>query len=111
MTGVEILAINEVVIETCFNWSLFGIVGGVIFGIMLLIGISTRDLEIFFVFILCGIFMGGFFGFLVGAAHETPVEYQTQYKVVISDEVLMSEFTEKYEVVNQEGKIYTIIER
>lgn len=34
-----------------------------------------------------------------------------EYKVTISDEVSMNEFMKKYEIINQEGKIYTIKER
>lgn len=35
----------------------------------------------------------------------------TEYKVLISDDVSWNEFNEKYEVIEQEGKIYTIKER
>jgi hypothetical protein len=39
----------------------------------------------------------------------TPVE-TTQYKVLIHDSVSMTEFSEHYEIVDQEGKIYVIQE-
>jgi Na+/melibiose symporter-like transporter len=35
----------------------------------------------------------------------------TRYKVTISDEVSMNDFLERYEIVDQEGKIYTVRER
>lgn len=35
----------------------------------------------------------------------------TSYEVIISDDVNFNEFYEKYEVVEQNGKIYTIKER
>lgn len=35
----------------------------------------------------------------------------TQYKVIISDEENFTEFSEKYEVLEQDGKIYTIKEK
>ena len=38
-------------------------------------------------------------------------KYETQYKVTISDEVKMDEFCEKYEIIEQDGKIYTVRER
>lgn len=47
----------------------------------------------------------------MGITFETPSKYETQYKVAVSDEVLMNEFNEKYEIVEQEGKIYTVRER
>ena len=51
------------------------------------------------------------FGSIVGSSCSRPVEYTTEYKVTISNEVLMNEFNEKYEIVSQDGKIYTIRER
>jgi uncharacterized membrane protein len=36
---------------------------------------------------------------------------QTQYQVTISDEVKMQEFNSKYEVISQEGQIFTITEK
>lgn len=38
-------------------------------------------------------------------------KYQTRYEVIISDDVNFNEFSSKYEVVKQEGLIYTIIEK
>lgn len=38
-------------------------------------------------------------------------ETHNEYKVLISDEVSWNEFNEKYEVIDQEGKIYTIKEK
>ena len=35
----------------------------------------------------------------------------TQYKVIISDEVNFIEFNNKYEILEQDGKIYTIREK
>lgn len=35
----------------------------------------------------------------------------TEYKVIIDDSVKYVEFVEKYEVVDQEGEIYTVRER
>ena len=51
------------------------------------------------------------FGFTIGSECSKPVEYTTEYKVTISDEVLMNEFNERYKIISQEGKIYTIRER
>ena len=35
----------------------------------------------------------------------------TKYQVTISEEVSLSEFMEKYKILNQEGQIYTVRER
>lgn len=40
---------------------------------------------------------------------ETKIE--TRYDVTISDEVKLTEFNEKYEIIEQKGKIYTIREK
>lgn len=39
-----------------------------------------------------------------------PKEYETRYKVIISDEVSMNDFTTRYKIIDQEGKIYTVRE-
>lgn len=54
---------------------------------------------------------GMLFGGVVGSLAAAPAEYETQYKVTISDEVSMNDFLEKYGIVDQEGKIYTVVER
>ena len=38
-------------------------------------------------------------------------KYQTRYEVTISDEVNFNEFNSKYEIVEQNGLIYTIVEK
>lgn len=38
-------------------------------------------------------------------------KYQTRYEVTISDDVNFNEFNSRYEVVKQNGLIYTIIEK
>ena len=116
MTGIEILAEQEVATEFAFNWTAFWITFGVIFGIFVLIGIITSVCSDDWPNLLCGIIIGVitglFFGAMVGdKALHTPVAYETQYKVTVSDEVPMNEFLEKYEIIDQEGKIYTIRER
>ena len=115
MTGIEILSSQEVVTKFAFNWSACLIAGFVVFGICLLFGIliSIENYDWFNVIIFAafGVFVGILFGCAVGSIAQIPVEYETQYKVLISDEVSMNDFNSKYEIVDQEGKIYTIRER
>ena len=62
--------------------------------------------------ILAGLIMAGICAPLIGGlALATPVEYETHYKVTIDDSVSMSEFMDKYEILDQEGKIYTVREK
>ena len=116
MNGVDILAIEEVAVEFAFNWAVFwiivvgaGIVGA-LYGVYQDSGIGEGwrfilVITVGFIIIgaVCGIFAGGIFG-------RIPTKYEPQYKVTISDEVTMTEFLEKYEIIETEGKIYTVRE-
>lgn len=54
------------------------------------------------------IFILGFIALAILAVDTTEV---TEYKVTIDDSVKYVEFTEKYEVIDQEGEIYTVREK
>lgn len=114
MNGVEILAMEEVAVSFGFNWSAFWIAFGIILGILSIIGIIASikfyDWSCAVGLIVLGVIFGLFFGGLSGDELETPAEYETRYKVTISDEVSMNDFLERYEILDQEGKIYTVRE-
>lgn len=44
-------------------------------------------------------------------SHAKPAKIITTYSVIIDDSVSMTEFYDKYEVLNIKGKIFTITER
>lgn len=116
MNGVEILSSIEVAIEHAFNWRVFWVVGIVILGIFIATGVALYkefDFEIDATFYCCliGIVLGGIFGYVSGEDLGRPTKYATEYKVIISDEVSMNEFNKKYEIINQEGRIFTVRER
>lgn len=48
---------------------------------------------------------------IYGFTHLPEHKYQTRYDVTIDDTVNFNEFNSKYEVVKQEGLIYTIVEK
>jgi hypothetical protein len=58
-----------------------------------------------------GVVFGVMLGLFCGHVTEKPTAYETQYKVTVSDKTPMNEFMEKYEIVDQEGRIYTVRER
>ena len=58
-----------------------------------------------------GAAIGCIFGYIIGAVTGTPTDYETHYKVIVSDEVQMNDFFKKYEIVDQDGKIYEIKEK
>ena len=112
MTGVEVLATEEVVTRSSFNWLGFAITFIAIILVNAFIFVykcETRKEFLQCVGIFGGI-LGLFFGFLIGIKTEIPMKYETYYKVTISDEVPLNEFLERYEIVDQEGRIYTIRE-
>jgi hypothetical protein len=112
MTGVEILASEEVAITFGFCWGVLLLMAcaGLAIGIMCFLGGRPGDGHIaasIIVFIIMTA-VGCAMGFGVDGA---PIEHETQYKVTISDEVSMNEFLEHYEIIDQEGKIFTVRER
>jgi hypothetical protein len=118
MTGVEILASSEVEVDWLFNWKVFWIAvivtWIVMFVISIIVYIIDGNLDAAFIpaaTIICGTLGGIMFGVLFGCVKGEPIEYETQYKVTISDEVLMNELLEKYEIIEQDGKIYKVRER
>ena len=48
---------------------------------------------------------------ICGFIHLPENKYQTRYDVIISDDVNFNEFNSRYEVVKQNGLIYTIVEK
>lgn len=39
------------------------------------------------------------------------MKYETRYQVTVDDSVSMNEFQNKYEIIEVDGKIYTVKER
>lgn len=115
VTDVEILAMEEIVVDNAFNWVAFAIAFCSIVAVFVLVGIIMSmkydDWKQLLIGVVVGTIMGASFGAATGAMLGIPTEYETQYKVIISDEVSMNEFVEKYEIIEQEGRIYTVIER
>ena len=115
MTGIEILASQEVATAWTYNWAVFWIPACALMIIFVAIGIweaiQECNVVYFFMVLLFGTIISFFGGLGVVGITETPIAYETQYKVTISDEVSMNDFLECYEIVSQEGKIYTVRER
>lgn len=116
MDGITILSVGEYV-ETIGGACSVASVLLWIFGIlMLLLGtiifLSSKECFSFCagIFVL---FIGG--AMLVAAKQEYKNNGSTinipQYKVIISDSVSYNEFAEKYDVLEVEGKIYTVIDK
>jgi hypothetical protein len=115
MQGVEILTSAQVVTEWASNWIVFWVVFLIMFGIGLFFGIkftiAEDDWTPMVACILVSIIVGCLFGLWGGEIFRGVASYETQYKVTISDEVSMTEFYEHYEVIEQDGKIFTVKEK
>ena len=114
MTGVEILSSAEVGVNYTTNWWLAGFIwiGCIIIGS--LIGFLLEDINKFetaLVTGLIGALAGMLVWFCVADFGYHPAAYETHYKVTIDDSVSMNEFLDKYEILDQEGKIYTVKEK
>ena len=109
MAGIEILSIGEIGVGSAFNWGM-AILGGCFAG--LFAGVMEAMIEDdiafgFIIFIITFLIAGA----LIGLGNARPTHYIPIYKVTISDEVSMNDFMEKYEILEQDGKIYTVKER
>lgn len=117
LEGIEILSQSEVGINYEPMWGLSGIIGGISLLIFLVLGIIywIRDSVFgdFIAFAVIGLMSGAVvFGiFCTITDYLNYTDTQTQYKVTISNEVSLNEFNEHYEIIKQEGKIYTIVEK
>lgn len=123
MTGVEIL--NEIPFYGTVDWvriALSCLFVGVIlafavYGIVKLVK-KEEKLGDLFGRTLLGVLVGAISSFAFAAIictldidkDKNDIQYY-EYKVVVSDDVNFNEFMEKYEIVDQEGRIYTVRER
>lgn len=108
MTGVEILSTAEVAVVFGFCWVgfIWLIIAGIVYGFLTVFAGDNLPLAVFvFMFVLAIAFIIGFVG------EGEPTAYETQYKVTVSDEVSMNEFLARYEIIDQEGKVYTVRQR
>lgn len=118
MTGVEILNTTEVAIDYGFN---MGAAAGFAIGIPFILIVSMLianitdglwlDVKGWFILTAVGILGGIGLGCAMGFALPKPIAYETHYDVCISEEVSMIEFSEKYEIVDTNGKIFTVREK
>jgi hypothetical protein len=115
MSGVEILSIIEEPI-LLFNEEAFGITFFITSVVFFFIGsylsITKNELLYFPLFFITGLIAGVLLGVIAGGLFVQKIdEVEISYKVTASEEVSLNDFMEKYEIIDQEGKIYTVKER
>ena len=115
--GVEIL--NETIIygySSNFNWSAFWILFVVAITVATLSSIllwGTDWISVLGVWIPVFIIIS-FLGVVAGFSMVSPdpnIIDHIEYQVTISDSIKLNEFLEHYEIIDQQGKIYTIKEK
>lgn len=115
MNGVEILAVEQLAVDWKFNSKVFGVMFLILFGLCVILGIicaiQENDIFMFLGMTLLGIIVGSVVGLVAGMVEGIPTEYVDEYKVTVSGEVSLTEFVERYEIIDQQGKIYTVRER
>jgi hypothetical protein len=90
------------------NWRLALIVAAIIFIVSVIVAFVCSDGD--FVSVGAVIAVLVLISIIGSTAKDVPTGREI-YQVTISDEVSMTEFTSKYEIIKQEGKIYTIAEK
>lgn len=109
MEGIEVLSIGSIGINQVFNWEA-AIVGGLVLGFLCsLYAFFSTDSPL--VGITIFISLGLFLGFILGVSVEKYADTVPTYKVTINDTISINEFYERYEVLEQDGKIFTIKEK
>ena len=114
MEGVRILA-QTPVYDTVYSWGwswagfAFGIFAVVILAFMIFL-MYNGEIEGLFLFIFVG-FLGIASVCIFSTGNSEKVYSHEEYKVIIDDSVSLNDFYKKYEVIGQEGEIYTVIER
>mgnify|MGYP003424555677 CR=1 FL=1 len=110
MTGVEILTTEQVATSQAYNWTVALIVAGEFFVAIILCRMFLTelfDIGSCLTLIICGIV----FGAMMGVATSNPSEYVTQHQVLVSEDVSFTEFYERYDVIKQDGKLFTVREK
>lgn len=110
MSGVEILA-QEIIYNTILP-QCFTIIGLALIILFIYLTLRCVGLGNWCLIILCSTcIIASFVIFgLACKLNKNSIDH-IEYKVIIDDSVSMNEFLDKYEILDQEGKIYTVKER
>lgn len=110
MTGVEILSSTTIYNTILPEWWI------AIGFIMLFVCSDTLGLCLAYAkpwpSIICSMcIVGAIILMLLGVVSDNTNPKYIEHKVIIDESVSMTEFMDKYEIIDQEGKIYTVRER
>ena len=117
INGLELLSKIEMPTATALNLIAFWIfvlmffAAGVLFCWLEIQPYTTGEWIGSIVVVILVTLLGCAFGYIIGMSTGKPTDFETHYKVLISDEVSMNEFYNKYEIIEQDGKIFEIKEK
>ena len=122
MDGVWIINVGHEVGKSNPLYVILGILFGVlaamlIFAIINVVGLSldldiTNDINSMEKLLILLVIIGGMTGGLIGEILSKRVSIgDTTYDVLIGDNVSFKEFNERYEIISQNGNIYTVKEK
>lgn len=105
---MEILNVSTATIDYLGGWSASVIILILIGSGCIITGFICNNEGVFKVLIILGALL--LFGACFDYSTNNPVKVTT-YQVILDDNICYNEFVEKYEVIKQEGRIYTIYEK
>ena len=113
MDGITVLYQEAIYKTICVNDSIMNILAILFIAMALGAVISAACLSVTgtITFSVLGVIIVFSLGFLDSYSAPTEELDHYEYKVTIEDSVSMKEFLSKYEIINQEGEIFTIVER
>lgn len=110
LDGITLLDTGTKVVSYTWGWSWGGFIAAIFAMFLIVLSIicmiDGTGGDIFFI---AAIFVGMLSLFIF--AHAKPGKTINTYSVIIDDSVSMTEFYDKYEVLDIQGKIFTITER
>lgn len=110
LDGITLLDTGTKVVSYTWGWTWNGFMMGILAILCIVISILCTIYD----FGGYGAFIGGIVCIMLSLfmfSHAKPAKIITTYSVMIDDSVSMTEFYDKYEVLEVQGKIYTITER
>lgn len=110
MEGVEILSTTSIYNTFLPEWIIM--ISFMLIFVIVIVGISLIRAERYGWLTLCGVLAAMIFVVaIIGNLDNKNSIHHMEHKVIIDDSVKMNDFLEYYEILDQEGKIYTIRER
>ena len=113
MEGITVLYQGPIYKNICVNENILNLLAFVFIAMIFGVIISIICFKLKGIIICTFLSFVSIFSFGILDSYSTSTEEldHYEYKVTIDDSVPMKEFLSKYEIISQEGEIFTIVER